>query len=129
MTNTMFVKNFINSLKLPKIANDLLQSKADCMDFFKNYYRKNHHVIFDLLDYKEMKLNASKITLEDFKNHFNQSPREALTETFKQEFGKEEVGLIEERLKDGAITLDSIYSEFMVNSNQNVMKMVLGESK
>lgn len=123
------VKNFIDSLELPKwIAESLFETVEEYQLFYIEYYGRNRYVIDDLLDYREYKIRNSQVTLELFLRECSFGGKrmsEIFKTTFFQTFSEEDMLLVERAVTDGHTTLETLFSDFKKNPNKNVLKNVL----
>lgn len=120
------VEGFIKSLDLPQESTILFRTIGDCHSFYITNYGRNTCVADDILDYRESKLESSNITLEMFVSMCStKGIKTAFQETFLQFFDGEDVALIYESLSSGKTTLESIYSQFKMNPNKNILSYVL----
>lgn len=126
-TNTLNkVGNFIESLELPKsIAESLLKTVEDCQHFYSDFYNRNRHVTDDLLDYREYKIENSKITLDLFLKGCYTNISQTFEDTFLQTFSLQDINNIQKAIADGRITLEYLYKDFKNNPNKNILKNVL----
>ncbi|QOV08373.1 hypothetical protein Kirov_174 [Bacillus phage Kirov] len=120
------IEGFIKSLDLPQESTVLFQTIGDCHSFYITNYGRNACVADDILDYRETKLEESDITLELFVDMCStKGIKTAFQNTFLQVFDEEDVGVINWSLLSGRATLESIYSQFKMNPNKNILSYVL----
>jgi len=120
------IEGFIKSLDLPQESTVLFQTIGDCHSFYIANYGRNACVIDDILDYRETKLESSDITLEMFiEMCTTKGTKTAFQETFLQYLHEEDVVFINEKLSSGFITKESIYRQFKMNPNKNILSYVL----
>jgi hypothetical protein len=127
VTTSGRVENFIESLNLPlKEAMVLLECEEDCQKFFTDFYNRNKHVIDDLLDYREYKVEKSQKTLDLFlKECYTSNMRQVFQKTFYQSFSDSDMDLIGQAILDGRTSLEELYSGFKKNPDKNILKNVL----
>ncbi|UUV46059.1 hypothetical protein [Bacillus phage vB_BanS-Thrax1] len=120
------IEGFIQSLDLPQESKVLFQTIGDCHSFYITNYGRNACVTDDLLDYRESKLEASHITLEMFINMCStKGIKTAFQETFLEHLCDQKVEIIEKALSSGTVTKESIYRQFKINPNKNILNYVL----
>lgn len=120
------VEGFIKSLDLPQESTVLFQTIGDCHSFYITNYGRNACVMDDILDYRENKLESSHITVEMFVEMCSTDGiQTAFQNTFLQVIYNNDVDVIELALSSGATTLESIYSQFKMNPNKNILNYVL----
>lgn len=125
-----FVDKFVDSLglegELKCFAKVLLRTQDDCEEFYIKYLGNNNYIIFDLLDYRESKINMSDMSFDKFVEMCdNIGVKKAFEETFLYYFSTQAIELVEYMILVGETSLEEIYSSFVKNPNENVMKSVL----
>lgn len=120
------IQGFIKSLDLPQESKVLFQTFGDCHSFYINHYGRNNCITDDLLDYRERKIEESKITLDMFVDMcYTKGVAFSFERTFFQKFDSQSVELITNSLLNEKTTLETIYSGFKKNPNKNILKYVL----
>lgn len=124
-----FVSKFIDSLhlnsELKRFAKVLIKTKEDCTDFYINHLGNNDYIIDDLLDYRQSKISMSDITFDKFKEMCdNIGIKKAFEETFLYYFNLNTVKLIESLIANGKTSLEEIYSLFVSNPDENIVKYI-----
>lgn len=125
-----YISNFIESLNMRgdvrRLAEVLLKSEDDCKDFYINYFGRNRYIIFDLLDYRESKIDISDMSFDKFVDMCdNIGIKEAFEQNFLQHFDSHDVGFIESMIKKGRTSLRRIYDSFIENPNHSILKNIL----
>lgn len=126
-----YINHFIESVgikaeKEKSLARILLKSAEDCQDFYIGFFGRNKYVIDDMLDYREVRIKISGLTLDTFLWFCDYKVDKALFEkVFLQSFTDEDISIIKNAVETGKITLDEIYNNFKKNPNENILKNVL----
>jgi hypothetical protein len=129
-TTTTYALNFIESLDLScecrELANILLKNEEDCKSFYIEFLGRNRYVIDDLLDYREDRLEMSDITIDKFLDLCDNIVKQDIFENvFLQSISVDDIGIIEQAIKEGKTSLSAIYNRFQNNINENILKNVL----
>ena len=121
------IEKFITSLALPQhIASVLFETWEDCKLFFDKFYQTNRHIVDDLLDFREYKINSSTWTSQSFLNSCKLNGMKTTFEkVFLQSFTNQDIAQIEKAMFENKLTLESLFSQFKANSNTNILKYVL----
>lgn len=124
---TISTERFIKSLDLPtKIARGVLRTNEDCNAFYIGHYGRSKYAIDDLLNYRESRIAESTATLESFLSMCEKVGIKITFEhTFYQSFEDFEIDIIENAIKDGTVSLESIYNGFKASPNKNILHNVL----
>lgn len=118
----------LESLKVPSDFYVLFEDDSDYHLFLKDFYLKNKYLLDDLLDFREYKINKSKITFDSFKEMCYNSMvgvRKAFEKTFLQSFTDSEIEIISEAIVSGRVSLKQLFSDFQKNPEKNILKNVL----
>lgn len=120
-------KDFIKSLSLPKKeAKGVLQNFDDCKEFYIGHYGRNKHVVDDILDFREKKIEESEITLDTFCDMcYHNGVEDSFLKTFYQSITSFEAQLIDNAIESGSVSLEDIYEGFTKNPNKNILRYVL----
>src|SRR5690606_4218091 len=98
----------------------------DCDSFYIGYYGRNNYIIDDLLDYREYRVSIADMSFDKFIDMCdNKGIKEAFESTFLYHLSNESASFIEAIIKTGKTSLEEIYSLFVRNPNENVLKNVL----
>lgn len=125
-----YVERFIGSLNLNissrNLATVLLTCKEDCDNFFANHWGKNDLVFDDLLDYRESKIEMADMSFDIFEETCNNKGiKKGFETTFLNYLSPHDVKFIESKIASKRITLNEIYTRFIKNPNQSVLKNML----
>ena len=125
-----FVDKFIDSLvlndELKCFAKVLLRTQDDCKEFYIKYLGNNHYIIDDLLDYRKSKIDISDMSFDKFTEMCdNIGMKKAFEKAFLYYFSTQAIELIEYMILAGKTSLEEIYSLFVRNPDENVIKNVL----
>ncbi len=125
-----FVNKFVDSLELNDelkcFAKVLLRTQDDCKEFYIKYLGNNHYIIDDLLDYRKSKIDISDMSFDKFTEMCdNIGMKKAFEKAFLYYFSTQAIELIEYMILAGKTSLEEIYSLFVRNPDENVIKNVL----
>jgi hypothetical protein len=125
-----FVDKFIDSLELKGelkgFAKVLLRTQDDCIEFYIKHFGNNHYIINDLLDYRKSKIDMSNLSFDKFAEMCNNiGMKEAFENVFLYHFSTQAIKLVEFMILTDKTSLEEIYSSFVRNPDENVMKNVL----
>lgn len=125
-----FVDKFVDSLglkdELKGFAKVLLRTQDDCKEFYIKHLGNNHYIINDLLDYRKSKIDISDMSFDKFAEMCdNIGMKKAFENTFLYHFNTQAIKLVESMIFAGKTSLEEIYSLFVRNPDENVMKNVL----
>ena len=127
ISTTNYIFDFIQLYSLPQaVAKDVLLTREDCDDFYIGFYGRNRHITDDLLDYREYKIEESKITLDIFLDMcYTKGMKSTFEKVFFQSFTSLEVSIISDAVAEGKVTLEKLFNEFQKNPNVNILKNVI----
>lgn len=100
--------------------------QEDCDNFFANHWGKNDLVFDDLLDYRESKIEMADMSFDIFEETCNNKGiKKGFETTFLNYLSPHDVKFIESKIASKRITLNEIYTRFIKNPNQSVLKNML----
>lgn len=125
-----FVDKFVDSLglkdELKCFAKVLLRTQDDCKEFYIKCLGNNYYIIDDLLDYRKSKIDMSDMSFDKFTEMCdNIGMKKAFEKMFLYHFSTQAIELVESMILVGKTSLEEIYSLFVRNPDENVIKNIL----